>query len=308
MITVLIKTYNDEKYIEQCINSVLDQITDFPVKILVNDDASSDDTPNILTTKFGNNPQIELILRDKNLFQNGINPWSKLFDIIETKYIALLDGDDYWIDKYKLKKQVDLMELDYSISMSFTRSYVGFDVGLKPISTAFETDNIVDFDSYLRNYCATPTSTMVLRNLDYLRSKEFKENVSRFSKDDYVLRMFSGFNGKFGFINDFTSVYRKLKTGISSEYHTFHSLIRNKDMNKQLNIISKYKYDYFFGAHEQNMYERLLYAASIENKLTVIPKYWFNSIFNSKKRFVGFKKMHTISKGALKLLIKRQFN
>lgn len=111
-IAVCLVTYNHERYISQAIESVLSQKTSVPYKIFIGEDCSTDRTLDICwdyKNRYSN--QIELLVSQENkgLVQNTLD----LMKIIIEQgysYIAMLDGDDYWIDNGKLQKQFDFLE------------------------------------------------------------------------------------------------------------------------------------------------------------------------------------------------------
>ena len=102
-------TYNHEKYIRQALDSILMQKVNFKYEIVVGDDCSQDNTQDILNSYAQKFPdKFVLLLRDHNIgaTNNG-------FDIkrhCRGKYIANLEGDDFWIDENKLQIQVDFLE------------------------------------------------------------------------------------------------------------------------------------------------------------------------------------------------------
>lgn len=107
ILTVVIPTYNHENYIEQCIDSVLSQKTDFNFNILISDDCSTDNTFNILQ-KYKDIPNVTIHQTPKNIGPTGERMHS-LYREISSKYITILDGDDYYVDNYKLQKQVNFL-------------------------------------------------------------------------------------------------------------------------------------------------------------------------------------------------------
>ena len=114
-VSIVMLTYNHEKYIRQAINSILMQKTSFIYEIVVGDDCSKDCTPEILNEYKTKYPEIfNLVLRKKNI---GVT--RNLYDVCmkcRGEYIAFLEGDDYWTTTDKLQKQVDFLEnhTDYS--------------------------------------------------------------------------------------------------------------------------------------------------------------------------------------------------
>ncbi len=108
-VSVCITTYNLEKYIEQTLNSILSQKTSFDFEILVGDDCSTDGTREILLAYKERFPEkIKLHLQQKNVGVNK-NDYDLIY-LAHGEYIAWCDGDDYWIDEYKLEKQVRILD------------------------------------------------------------------------------------------------------------------------------------------------------------------------------------------------------
>lgn len=116
-VSVSIITYNHEKYIAQAIDSVLMQRTNFDYEIIIGEDDSQDNTRAIVKEYKKHYPdKIRLFLNDrKNVIYINRRPtgrWNFINNLKHArgKYIALLEGDDYWTDPYKLQKQVDLLD------------------------------------------------------------------------------------------------------------------------------------------------------------------------------------------------------
>lgn len=108
-VSVAVITYGQEKYIRQAIDSILMQQVNFCYEIVVGEDCSPDNTREILREykeKYPN--KFKLILKQKNV--GASRNLFDIFTICTGKYIAQLEGDDYWIDPEKLQKQVDFLE------------------------------------------------------------------------------------------------------------------------------------------------------------------------------------------------------
>lgn len=108
-LSVVVLTYNQECYIRQALDSILMQDFEEPWEILIGDDASTDGTPQILKNYQTEHPEkIRLIRRTKNL--GASRNLYELLKEAQGTYIALLEGDDYWLDSAKLRKQVTYLE------------------------------------------------------------------------------------------------------------------------------------------------------------------------------------------------------
>jgi len=108
-VSIVTTTHNQEAYVRQAFDSFIAQRTDFPVEIVVADDASTDSTPAIIREYASRHPHLfRPILRPENLGLN-LNLTGAL-SAARGEYIALCEGDDYWIDPLKLSKQVAFLD------------------------------------------------------------------------------------------------------------------------------------------------------------------------------------------------------
>lgn len=136
LVTVVCITYNQINYIEKALESFLSQITNFRFQILVHDDASTDGTAEKLTEYSAKYPNIfKLILQSENQYSKGTllsvdNLWSH----IESRFVAFCEGDDFWLDPYKLAKQLISMtpDTDFCFHAAMKISENGDDI--KPMS------------------------------------------------------------------------------------------------------------------------------------------------------------------------------
>ena len=108
-VSVCIFTFNYEKYLAQAIQSVLDQRTDFPVEIVIGDDCSTDNT-RAVAQEFADSHPDKFILSFNETNIGGTRNWLRTMNRCSGRYIALLDGDDYFTDPLKLQKQYDVLE------------------------------------------------------------------------------------------------------------------------------------------------------------------------------------------------------
>ena len=111
LVSVCVITYNHGKYIRQCLDGILMQKVNFPYEILIHDDASPDDTADIIREYWEKYPTvIKPILQTENQYSQGRYVSWFNFDRAKAKYIAHCEGDDYWTDDGKLQMQVDFLE------------------------------------------------------------------------------------------------------------------------------------------------------------------------------------------------------
>jgi FkbM family methyltransferase len=122
LVTVIIPTYNHQNYVEKAIDSVLKQKTLFNFNIHISDDISTDNTFNIIQ-KYKDYPNVTIFQNSENL-----GPTSRMVHTVlkrvQSKYVTILDGDDYLVDDYKLQKQVDFLEKNPQYTIHSTGYYL----------------------------------------------------------------------------------------------------------------------------------------------------------------------------------------
>lgn len=112
-------TYNQAKFIRQCLDGIVTQQTSFPMEVLIHDDASTDGTQEIIKEYAEKYPRlISPILQKENQYSKGVKiDMEYNYKRARGKYIATCEGDDFWTDPHKLQRQVDILErhADYSL-------------------------------------------------------------------------------------------------------------------------------------------------------------------------------------------------
>lgn len=109
LVSVIVLTYDHSPFIRECLDSILGQDIDFRYEVLVGDDASADGTSEIVRWYAEKYPDvIHAFIREKNL--GATRNLYDLFTRARGRYIASCEGDDYWTDPLKLRKQVGFLE------------------------------------------------------------------------------------------------------------------------------------------------------------------------------------------------------
>lgn len=169
MISVIVPTYNHEKYIQAALDSIFAQQTEYSFEVLIGDDFSTDGTRAILQEYKSYYPNcIRLFLSPKNLgaTRNAFN----LLTNARGKYLATLEGDDYWTDPEKLQQQVDFLE-SHPEYIGCTHKFTVVDEDNHPLRNQGlswivqkDTFSLNDFDGILM---PGQPSTFVRRNIFY---------------------------------------------------------------------------------------------------------------------------------------------
>ncbi len=206
-INVLMTTYNLEKYVEESILSVINQKTEFDFNLIILDDCSTDNTINIInsiakTHPFGN--KIELHINENNLgvLQNS----KKIFGLASAPYIAMIDGDDYWIDQQKIQKQCHFLEnnTDFNSSCSLVQSYYVSSGFRKTFVDGWHKSKKEDYviQDYLTSAFSQTSSYFFRNNIQF---PDWYDNLQ--SNDATIFCVATG-SGKIKYFKQHFSVYR----------------------------------------------------------------------------------------------------
>lgn len=265
MVSVIVPTYNHEKYIAQALDSILAQKISFSMEILIGDDCSTDNTIQILKKYKTQYPDlIKLFLQSENVgaTRNAYN----LLTNAQGKYLATLEGDDYWIDNNKLQDQVDFLE-KHKEYIGCTHAFLIVDEFGKPLKNQSlswvkqkKVFTLKDFDGILM---PGQPSTFVRRNIfrepryDYSLLYKLNPMVS-----DRTAMLIFLCQGDFYFLNNRMSCYRKSldssKSNITSKLYIKNNSTLLNDFvmllayeNYAENIFQKsfhldYRKEYFF--------------------------------------------------------------
>lgn len=217
VVSVVCITYNHEQYIREAIESFLMQETSFPFEIIIHDDASTDNTPDIIKEYHSRYPDIiRPIFQKENQFsQGGFKPSFYAVAHSDSKYIALCEGDDYWVSKNKLQIQIEAMEIHPELDFSFHSAYRLNDVirDDKP-SWDYGDNQLLYPDSILSCVGSfAPTASYVVRREVMGNMPDWFFNKAPVG--DFFLEMYGAKRGGCLYINLPMSIYR---TGVPSSW------------------------------------------------------------------------------------------
>lgn len=219
LVTVCLITYNQTKYVRQAIESVLKQRVNFSMKLFIADDFSTDGTREIILSYKDKFPNfIELIFQKSNV--GPANNFIELISKPKSKYIAYLEGDDYWTDPLKLQKQVDYLESNTDIAGCF------HDVCVVDEDGALKKDNyyVPPKDLFDQSDCVKLGSAYCTGALMF-RSLVVKKMPGWFLKSpsDYAIDLLITEFGKIAHLHERMGAYRIHNKGIWQGKQSFET-------------------------------------------------------------------------------------
>lgn len=210
-LTVLTMTFNQEKYIAECMDGVLMQKTDFPVRHIVLDHNSSDATPRIIREYAARHPSIQPVLLSRRTPSENVRG---LFMRCHTKYAALCDGDDYFTSPDKLQKQVDYLEQRPHCAMCFHPVTVTFEDGSKPFT--LPTSEMLPASKRMEFHLAQLTRHNFIQTNSAVYRWRFRDGLPAWFRadlcpGDWYWHLLHAETGRVGFLPETMAVYRRHK-------------------------------------------------------------------------------------------------
>lgn len=219
-VSVLMITYNHEEFIEEAIESVLMQKTNFEYELVIGEDCSTDNTRNIVKAYKEKYPNIiKLNLQESNV--RGRKNFISTFSLCRGEYIALLEGDDYWIDEYKLQKQVDFLDTNTDFTYcghSYKRYYQDSQSYLGKIM--YDDEEFI-LDDLLIADISNEGNKFILRTFTVMFRKYILDNPpsiwDKVPYGDYLIQILALEKGKGKALKDIMGVYRINENSITQK-------------------------------------------------------------------------------------------
>ena len=216
LVSVDCATYNHEPYIAQALDGFLMQKTNFPFEVIVHDDASTDRTAEIIREYEARFPKIiKPIYETENQYSKHNGSLARIMAAAcKGKYIALCEGDDYWIDEDKLQMQVDFLEGNPEYTMCFHNAIEHYEDNSHP-DRLFSMIEGRDYSAkeILKRW-TVPTASVCYRKQSI--ETDFYWNLKkdpRFIFGDIILFLTLCREGKIRGMNVTMSVYRRHEGG-----------------------------------------------------------------------------------------------
>lgn len=236
LVTVVILTYNQERFVGQAIESAVGQVCDFPFEVLVVDDCSTDGTADVCRSYAERYPQtVKFVRNEKN--KGLIDYYFDTLLSVKTPYIADCAGDDYWCDSHKLQRQVDILErnpevvlvhADFCSYNEWTRQWEKRGCPVEKPQRATFDDNVYE----LLNQAGCPfvfVGAACFRNDAFRRA--YMQNERFFRNKEYACE---DFQLVFLLLREGEFRYERLETAV---YRTGESVSHSEDDGKTLNFL-----------------------------------------------------------------------
>lgn len=268
-VSICCLSFNHERYLQECFEGFLAQRTDFPVEILVHDDASTDRSADIIRRYADRHPKIfRPILQTENQYSKGhgiLIPF--VFPRATGKYVALCEGDDYWCDPGKLQRQVDWLESHPECGLVYSQVRWYFDREKRFDRNwggpgAGETT----LERLLEGNCIPTPSIVIRRDLLDRYIAEVRPQERSWMMGDYPMWLYAAAHSRIHFIDEPLAVYRILSES-ASHFRSFEQADRfcRSTLDIRRFYAGKYAPQLLPGIEEHSLWERFGFAVQYRN-------------------------------------------
>lgn len=323
VVRVSCMTYNHAAYIVDAMNGFVMQQTRFPFVCTIVDDASTDGDQDVIKkyvsenfntlddaiaydkdTEYGHvtfarhntnkNCFFAIIYLKENHYSQKKSKAPYLTEWMDTKYIALCEGDDYWTDPLKLQKQVDVLESDDSLMAVVTNSNVVDRLGgvvekEKKMVVPENQEGRYDLRSYIFNNHFYYTATVCYRRTHTEEVKTMSKQMANSYFGDWSLWVILHVFGDFYYLDQVTSAYRINPTSVT---HTCDRIGRSKEnwkINESLRSVIPKEYEDIHKALDNKTWMWIDLGFAYRHEHRYIPMMWcfFVAFFKNPKELLG---------------------
>jgi len=236
-LTIIMVTYNHEGFIKTAIESILKQATQYKYEILIGDDFSKDKTAEIIEEYQNSYPnKIRFIERNKN-----IGASQNLYDLLlksRGRYIAYLEGDDFWNDKNKIQKQINLLDSNDYIGVAHANYRVDMNGKTFDETCYYNSPKEININDLLKTSGIFHTATLMHKNFFLESTSEFEIVFKAHTIiSDYTIACLCLDKGSILYIPDKMSSYRD---NISAKGENASAIIRRNIIKQYEEIINMY--------------------------------------------------------------------
>lgn len=298
MVSVTVLTYNQEKWIAQTLDSILNQKTNYSFEVIIGEDWSTDGTRAICQQYVDKYDNVFLAPQDHNL--GLIGNWANTKKYVSGKYMMGCAGDDFWHNPNKLQLQVDFMEQHPECVSCHT------DVDILHVNTGVtdkdskRTKGIVPPEGMIQQQilagkeCITAV-TVCTRTDVFMKYVPYEKFVElEFPREDWPSQLILSAHGEYRYLPVSTATYRVGQESITNMLN--YDKIRRKYEKDY--VMAKFLYDMFpeWGPmdqgtkdyYEQHVYHGLLVAAYRNNDYRLARQFRAQDPTHTKLRLMAY--------------------
>jgi glycosyltransferase involved in cell wall biosynthesis len=240
-ISVLLVTYNHESHIRQALDALFGQLLDGPIELIVADDASLDSTVDIIKEYERKDDRFDFKYLDSTINLGITLNYKRGFAACSGEYVAVLEGDDYWIRPFKLQRQMDFLDTHWESNLCSVNYFV-YEENLShfyPRTAIGNGHRLIGARDLIADSLASNFSTCMYRKsaLDALPDELF--DICSY---DWIVNICVARKSMIGFLEEPMSVYRLHSNGVWSQMQHVEKLKTQLELIPAYDTLTNYVY------------------------------------------------------------------
>lgn len=240
-ISVLLVTYNHENHIRQALDALFWQLVEGPIEFIIADDFSSDNTVDIIKEYEEKDDRFHFNYLDNNINLGITKNYQRGFAACTGKYVAILEGDDYWISPFKLQRQIDFLDLHWECNLCSVNYFVFEESRFHfyPRATLGNGHRLIGARDLITDNLVGNFSTCMYRKsaLDALPDKLFE-----ICSYDWIMNICVARSSLIGFLEEPLSVYRLHSNGVWTQKTHIEKLKAQLEVIPEYDILTNHVY------------------------------------------------------------------
>ncbi len=305
LVSVICTAFNHGKYIRDTLEGFVMQKTDFKFEVLVHDDASTDNTADIIREYYEKYPDIiKPVIQTENQYSKGVLIIDDiLYPLAKGEYLAFCEGDDFWTDENKLQRQIDFLKAHPEYVACVHNSTILDCTGKNKdeLMVANNAEHDVNFEEVIfgmRN--AYQTSSLVVKKQYVVELPDFYHTAVKFGFGDFPLAIWFTIAGKVRFLPYNMSTYRLMSSPYSWSYNNVtevRKIVNNKEgVIAMLEAVKDYVSEERKSVLDKAILEQKFYILELQENFSEMKKFPFTPLWNALS-----------AKYKIKLFIKQYF-
>lgn len=269
-LSILLVTYNHANYIREALDKLFGQIIDEQIELVIADDASSDDTLAIIREYEGVDERFAFKYLDNSKNHGITKNYERSFAACSGEYVAVLEGDDYWINPFKLQKQIEFLDMHWECNLCSVNYFVFEEKNahLYPRTNTSENYRLISARELIADNIVGNFSTCMYRKL---KLDELPKELFEIKSYDWITNICIAKNSFIGFLETPMSVYRLHGLGTWTQKSQVDKLQEQLDLIPSYNALTNFKYNDNFIALTQQL-ENVLDGLKFEKIVTTCSK------------------------------------
>lgn len=289
IVSVMMRAYNNEKYIKEAVDSVLSQKTDYPYEIIIGDDYSSDNTLSIALEYQKLNPQKIVVIHNEKNLRVAANT-NEILKHCRGSYIAICDCDDFWQDEDKIQKQIEFMEHNVDVVATYHDEILVDEKGVCINDSFIPIERKRNFSQdELRQGYWILTTTLCFRSI---ANQDIITHMTNkvYNEDTFIISLLGNYGRGVYMQTIKPSAYRQQQSGVWSMQNSARRTLMILSTTGELMLYYRKKGNKQFFRYYQN---RMLtnFASVLSTILSKDDKKFYKTLLNQYWPYIGLRNL-----------------